>query len=160
MASPGAPGRQELPGGGKDRGRMSFINGLGQVAPRAIPRARDGAGGFRAPGVAGSAAGTGGVATAVAPGSLLGLLALQEGETDAARDRAARRHGDALLKELAALQRSLLGGEEAPGALARLAELSGQVPEAADPGLAGAVRAVALRARIEVARRARDAAVQ
>lgn len=141
---------------------MSYINGLGYVAPRAITRARDGAGSFRALAGAGSAGGAAGVAAAAAaaPGSLHGLLALQEGETDAARDRAARRHGDSLLKELAALQRGLLGGGEGDGALARLAELSGQVPEAADPGLAGAVRAVAMRARIEVARRARDAAVQ
>lgn len=158
MANPGAPGRQELPGGGKDRGRMSFINGLGQVAPRVITRARDGVGGFRAPGSAGPTTGMAGAAAAAAPASLLGLLALQEGETDAARDRAARRHGEGLLKELAALQRGLLGSEEAPGALARLAELSGHMPEAADPGLAGAVRAVALRARIEIARGARAAA--
>jgi hypothetical protein len=93
---------------------------------------------------AGAVAGTEGVAMA-------GLLALQEWPAERQGDRAARRHGEALLAELAALQRALLAGGE--GDVARLAELAARVPAAEDPGLRAAVAAVALRARIELARR-------
>lgn len=131
---------------------MSGIHGLGQVALRGPAQPRAGTAGF-GPAV-GKKASAAGVAAAAAPASLLGLLALQEGETDAARDRAARRHGDALLRELAALQRGLLGdADDLPGTLARLAALTEEGGEAANPDLAGIVRAVTLRARIELARR-------
>lgn len=133
---------------------MSAIYGLGLAAPRAPTRPREGVGEFRASDRAGAGTAAAGVSATSAPGSLLGLLALQEDETGAERDRAARRHGDALLRELAALQRGLLGDEaEVMTALSRLAVLTEQAQEAADPGLAAIVRAVALRARIEVARR-------
>ncbi len=80
------------------------------------------------------------------------MLALQEAEAESVRDRAARRHGKALLEALAALQHALLGGEEGP-ALQRLAALLAAMPEAADPRLGAVLRAVALRAQVELARR-------
>jgi hypothetical protein len=76
----------------------------------------------------------------------------------ALRDRQARRHAEAVLAQLAALQCALLGdmpglGDEPGTALARLAGLAETAPEAADPGLAAVLAAVTLRARIELARR-------
>lgn len=100
-------------------------------------------------------AGTG----AVELGAMLAMqeVALQEAAgqevmAPALRDRQARRHAEAVLAQLAALQCALLGDE--PGtALARLSGLAETAPEAADPGLAAVLAAVTLRARIELARR-------
>jgi hypothetical protein len=83
-----------------------------------------------------------------------GMIALQEEESPAVRDRRARRHAQTMLDELARLQRGLLGGEVEAGSLARLAALTELVPAAADPALGALVQSVALRARIELARRA------
>jgi hypothetical protein len=92
-------------------------------------------------------------ADGVAETSQIGLLALQEEAAgDTVRDRAARRRGFDLLSELAALQRDLLGGGLTGERLERLAGLAEQIPDAADPGLREAVAAIALRARVEVAR--------
>jgi hypothetical protein len=98
----------------------------------------------------------GGIAAAGVSG-LAALLALQESEAASARDRAARRHGQALLEDLAALQRGLLAGLLGPGGVdpalpGRLAALAEQVPEAADPALAAIISAIAVRARVELAR--------
>ncbi len=82
-----------------------------------------------------------------------GLLLLQQVEDGPTRDRQARRHGRALLEGLGALQRALLGGEDDPAALDRLAALVAHCPDAADPALRGTLAAVALRARVELARR-------
>ena len=91
--------------------------------------------------------------TAAAEVSLGGMLALQEqAESGLVRDRAARRHGLAVLEELARLQRALLGGRIDPTALRGLAALAETVPEAADPELRQAVADVVLRARVELAR--------
>jgi hypothetical protein len=82
-----------------------------------------------------------------------GLLALQEWPEDRPRrerDQAARRHGEALLAALAGVQRDMLA-DRVPD-LERLAILADTVPEAADSGLRAAMGAVALRARIELAR--------
>jgi hypothetical protein len=82
------------------------------------------------------------------------MLALQEAGAEPVRDRAARRHGQAMLQLLAALQRAMLqgvGGDEAE--LTRLASLSAEVPVASDPALRQAVAAIALRASVELARR-------
>ena len=70
-----------------------------------------------------------------------------------ARDRRARRHGRALLEGLGELQRALLGDGEDSAALDRLAALVEHCPEAADPALRATLAAVALRARVELARR-------
>ena len=89
---------------------------------------------------------------------LSGLLALQEADADAVRDREARRHGQDLLSELAALQRELLDGPPGAARLQALAGLADAVPEAADPRLRDVVASIALRARIELARYARHRA--
>ncbi len=87
------------------------------------------------------------------PAGLDGMLAVQEREADAARDRGARRHGQSLLRELAALQRALLGGTGEAACLQRLAALGRATADAADPGLAAIVRSLAVRAAVEIARR-------
>jgi hypothetical protein len=114
-------------------------------------RTPQGAGGFSLP--AGEPSGTGAAAAAV-PASLGAMLALQEAGAEPARDRAARRHGQAMLKLLAALQRAMLqGGAEDEAELGRLAALSAEIPTASDPALRQAVAAIALRASVELARR-------
>lgn len=119
--------------------------------------------GFRLPEEAGAAT-LAGVEAAVA---LDGLLAVQEqsvaaGTPGEVADRAARRHGAAVLCELAALQRDLLrpnadhrAGREAAAALQRLPALQAGVPDAHDPAIRGLLAAVTLRARIELTRRLR-----
>lgn len=101
-------------------------------------------------------------AEAITPGApaalLAGLLAVQESLSERNRDRIAWHHGEALLEELARLQASLLVPEigAAPSntaILSRLAELAARIPETSDAALADALAAVALRARVELARR-------
>ena len=128
---------------------MYGIAGLGGVAPGRPRPARGGAGGFR---VADGPAAAG-APSAAAPAGLSGLLAMQEAEAGFVRDREARRHGDAVMAELAALQRELLGGEGGGGALTRLATLARHAPGAADPRLGAILRAVLVRAQVELARR-------
>lgn len=88
--------------------------------------------------------------------ALSGLLALQEAvETSAAaaaQDRAAQRHGEAVIGDLAALQLALLSGR--PASAARLAAQAGAGPQAADPRLAAVLGAIRLRAEVELARAA------
>ncbi len=81
------------------------------------------------------------------------LIGLQEWEGAPARDRRARKHGRAMLDALARLQLGLLANEADGPALAGLAALLDQCPDAADQGLRDALAAVSLRARIELARR-------
>jgi hypothetical protein len=83
---------------------------------------------------------------------LVGMLALQERGEAERRDRDAHRRGLALVAELAALQRAILADGADPACLARLAALAAGLPEAADPALAALVRAVALRAKVVLAR--------
>lgn len=87
--------------------------------------------------------------------AMTSLLAMQEVESDAQQDREARRHGEAVIEQLAELQRALLWN--AGPDLDRLARLLDQPVAAADPGLAGLMRAIRLRAGIELARRSRAA---
>ncbi|MGH7119350.1 MAG: flagellar assembly protein FliX [Acetobacteraceae bacterium] len=129
--------------GGPSRGvaigreRLGRVGGAGFALPEAPPAPLQ----------------AGGLAEAT-PASLVGaMVALQEAELKGARDRAARRHGETMLDELRALQVRLLDGGGAPELLGRLATLAEVLPEAADPKLAALVRAVALRAEIELARR-------
>ncbi|MCB4822321.1 flagellar assembly protein FliX [Roseicella aerolata] len=82
----------------------------------------------------------------------LGLLAVQEGGDRAARDRAARQRAESILQELRDLQHELLRGGSDMKRLERLAAL-GLGEEGADPLLQEAVRAIVLRARVELARR-------
>ncbi len=92
----------------------------------------------------------------VAGAATAGLLALQEDAgpcpDPAARDRAALRHGEALLQDLAALQSAVLGGRA--GALRRRAGALDAGPQAADAGLAGVLDAIRTRAAVELARAA------
>lgn len=130
---------------------MEPIRGVGGGGAIRGGRAGRGAGGFRIDAAAPDAAGVG-AAEAPAAASAIGLLALQESAPAAERDARAHRRGEAMLRELAALQRDLLGGRADPARLRRLADLAAG-EAAADPVLAEAVAAIALRVRVELARR-------
>lgn len=132
------------------------------MVPIASPRAvtvsargtrRIGAGEFALPSAAPAAAGP-----AAAPDAPAGLLALQEREDGPARDRAARQRGRAILDALAALQRDLLAGRLDPAGLERLVAGLDGGEDAADPALRSVLKAVVLRARVELARSAMVAA--
>ena len=101
----------------------------------------------------GGAAASNGVAGAAPTAALASMLALQEMGGEAPEDREARRHGHDLLDALAALQRAVLTGGDDAAALERLADLAATVPQAADTRLAAMVSAIAVRAKVELARR-------
>lgn len=128
---------------------MTPIRPIAPAATQATARATASPGGFRLPSAADVAAPA--PPGEAAPAALAGLLALQEAATPSTRDRAARRHGQALLAALAGLQRALLDSEEGP-ALAALGHLLAAAPPAEDPELASLLGAIALRCRIELAR--------
>ena len=131
---------------------MVNVSGIGRAQQAAAPRRTvASSAGFA---VREQEAASGPAATAPTT-ALEGLLQFQEVEDAPARDRQARRHGQALLRELAELQRLLLGDGPLDESLGRLAALVETCPEAADPALAGVVAAVALRAQVELARRGR-----
>jgi hypothetical protein len=90
-------------------------------------------------------------AVATAGVAMPSLLLMQEAGSDALQDRDAKRHGAAVLDELRDLQLSLLG--DGGPQLERLARLADRPIGAADPRLAGVLRAIQLRAGIELARR-------
>lgn len=115
------------------------------------------AGGFAVP-AEGAAAPTAADAGAAIGAVGLGLLSLQEREDPAARDGAARRRAESILQELHRLQRELLRDGGDTTGLDRLAALAAG-EEGADPGLREAVRAIVLRARVELARRGRNDAM-
>jgi hypothetical protein len=132
---------------------MNGVSGVGRATAGGAGRARPEptVGGFSLGAGAPAAAGT---ASPASPVSLGSMLALQEAGAEPVRDRAARRHGHAMLRLLAALQRAMLGAGGGDGAeLDRLAALSAEIPAASDPGLRQVVAAIALRASIELARR-------
>ena len=132
---------------------MSGVSGVGRMTAGGASRGRAGqaVGGFSL--AAGAPSGVGAASPAVAV-SLGSMLALQEAGDEPVRDRAARRHGHAMLQLLAALQRAVLGGGSGGEAeLGRLATLSADIPAASDLGLRQVVAAIALRASIELARR-------
>jgi len=83
--------------------------------------------------------------------SHLGLIGLQQGWSEAERDDAAQRRGRALLEELEGVQLALLAGRIDPARLSRLAQLA-EGEAGADPALREILRAISLRARIELAR--------
>ena len=122
------------------------------VGSAPIPAANAGRPGPGRAGFAVPAGRTAAPATVSAPAALDGLLLLQEVEDAPARDRRARQHGRAMLDALARLQLALLGGHSAAEALAGLAALAGQCPDASDPGLRDLLGSIALRARVELAR--------
>ena len=133
---------------------MVNISAIGRTQPAvAAPRgAAAGAAGFA---VSPEGANVSGLAAAAPAAALDSLLQLQAFEDATTRDRQAKRHGQALLRALGELQRVLLGEGPLEDALGRLADLVATCPEAADPGLAGLVGSIMLRARVELARRGR-----
>ena len=135
---------------------MTTINRLGGPGRSAgVGRERlvqAGGGEFAVPETPSAGAEAGSVGAAAPSGLIGAMLALQEAEWGGAGNRAARRHGEAMLGELKELQLGLLVGAAEPAALRRLARLAEALPEAADQTLAALVQAVALRARVELAR--------
>ena len=115
--------------------------------PRTVRRG----GGFALPSEAATAQ-VGGLASA---GPLGGLLALQESMTPEPADQRARRRASKALRELTGLQLELLGDSPDQARLARLQSLAEEEAEGAEPALAALLQEVALRARIELARRHR-----
>jgi hypothetical protein len=130
---------------------MTRVGGIGGAATPARQAARPG-GGFALPDAPGGRA-----AAAVAAASSASLLALQEGPgADQGAEERARRRGRAALDLLREVQIDLLCGGDTPACLARLASLA-KAAEAdaspADPGLRAVLAEVALRVRVELARR-------
>lgn len=82
------------------------------------------------------------------------MLALQAVDEAVERDRAARKRGTAIIAALTKLQRALLTEEDPSLALNALNGLTSDCPLADDPGLGAILRAVVLRSRVEIARRA------
>ncbi len=133
-----------------------IITNVTALATATPAPARPGVGGFSVP-VAPELPRASGTAAAGRASSLDAMLALQEAQSEpahpaAVRDRDARRRGQGLLAALAALQHALLAEADPVDALRQLAALL-DGPAAADPQLEGAVRALSLRAAIELARR-------
>lgn len=131
---------------------MVVIRGVtgGTTVPGART-ARGASGGFRVGGGTDEAR-EASASSSVSAATAIGLLAVQESAPAGERDARAFRRGEELLKELKALQLELLEGRADPTRLQQLARLTeGEKP--ADPGLAEAVEAIALRARLELARR-------
>ncbi len=129
------------------------VSRAGMSAP--APRTRAGEG--RTFGVKAERAAQADAAVATSGVAVASLLALQESESGLQQDREARQHGEAMVDELTEVQRALLG-ERGPD-LNRLASLAARPLAASDPVLAGLLRAVRLRAGIELARHGRAASM-
>jgi Class II flagellar assembly regulator len=86
------------------------------------------------------------------------MLALQTVEAQSEHDRAAGKRGKAMLAVLTKLQRNMLAGEDPAPALRELDELADDLPWPDDPALGAILRAIALRSRLEVARREQNGA--
>jgi len=86
-----------------------------------------------------------------APVALSGFIGALDEETG--DDTSSRQHAGALLTELAALQRSLLGGGDPVAVLQRLEDMLGAAPDTRSPALLALLAAVRMRARVELARR-------
>lgn len=84
--------------------------------------------------------------------SMDAMLSLQEADPVFERDRSARRHGQAMLGALAALQRALLADGDTGSALTQLSRLAEELPEAADQTLARVLSAIRTRVEVEIAR--------
>ena len=129
---------------------MAGIEGVGSARPAAgrVAGGIRGRSGFAVPD---SESRVGWIA---APSSLGGLLGLQETGDDRDGDGPARQQADTLLTELAALQRTLLGGGDPTAVLVRLDGMLGAMPLGGSPLLMAVLGAVRMRARVELARRA------
>ncbi len=135
---------------------MGMIDGVGKATTRLATsrtRSASGAGGrFSVPSDEGAPSRTQG-ADGIASLSYSGLLALQQEPDPRDQDRRATRHGEAMLVELGALQRAMLGGGDPTEALRKLAEMAEAIPAATDPRLSALIGAIALRGRLQLARR-------
>ncbi len=135
---------------------VGMIDGVGKAATRlATTRSRtsSGAGGrFSVPTDGGAPSRTQS-AEGIASLCYDGLLALQQEPDPREQDRRATRHGEAMLVELGALQRAMLGGGDPTEALRKLTELADAIPAATDPRLQALIGAIALRGRLQLARR-------
>ena len=127
------------------------VVGVSRTGMRTIPPRRAAEG--RSFGVSDERSAQVGGTVATGAVAVAALLALQESESEVQQDREARQHGEAVVDELVELQRALLGSEGPD--LDRLASLAARPVAASDPALAGVLRAVRLRAGIELARRGR-----
>ena len=126
---------------------LAALAALAAAAPRR--RVRQGSGGFDVP----EGNDVPAPAAAAPAAGLSGLLAMQEAAAAETGDLAAQHHAETVMQELGSLQLKLLRGQAA-GAASRLASLTRATPRALDPGLAGVLRAVRLRAEVEAARNA------
>jgi class II flagellar assembly regulator FliX len=129
--------------------------GTGGSVSGPAPMNRDGMkaadGQFRISGDAAPAAQKSRLSTVPAIG-LDSMLALQAVDEAAERDRSARKRGNALIAALTDLQRTMLMEADPAAALRALTALTAHHPIADDPGLAGILRAIVLRSRVEIAR--------
>jgi hypothetical protein len=131
---------------------MTGIEGIGwPTAPRVVSRA-PAKSGFVMPSEP-DEVGHAAASPSAEPVALGSMLTLQELGGESVADRQARRHGQDMLAELAALQRALLAGGADVAALHHLAELAAAVPRSADRRLAAMVSAIVVRVRVELARR-------
>jgi hypothetical protein len=92
--------------------------------------------------------------SATATLGLENLLALQEFGAPTERDRRARERGSAMIAALTNLQRLTLAEANPAEALGALNELASADSVTDDPELGAILRAIVLRSRIEIARRA------
>lgn len=129
---------------------MLTIQGPGgpRAADRKPIRPNSGASGFRLPEPGAAPADM--VASIAAPA--IGGTSPPAAPDATAADRRARSHGGEMLDVLAQMQRDMLASGADPGSLHRLAELAAAIPDAASPDLRLALRAVATRAKVELAR--------
>ncbi|MBU6499044.1 MAG: hypothetical protein KGJ41_12570 [Rhodospirillales bacterium] len=131
---------------------MSGISGITAATPARGGRgpAAPGRPGFALPDSAAAAQAP--LTPATSEATLAGLLGAQAGEAEDVRDRAARRHGHAILAALDSLHLMLLGATPDAAPLRQLAALAAALPAAHDPRLAGVMAAIAQRAAVELAR--------
>ena len=131
---------------------MTGIEGIGRPGPLRQTRRTVGKSTFKmAP--EGAASGPATAAAETASVALGSMLTLQEFGDPTVPDRDARRHGQDMLAALAELQRALLLGDGDAIALQRLADLAGTMPHVADRQLAALLSTIAVRVRVELARR-------
>ncbi|SFK80029.1 flagellar assembly protein FliX [Falsiroseomonas stagni] len=134
---------------------------VGPVRPGAMGavgrgRVRAGAGGFALAAAGGDSAEAAGAAGAAAPpGSLLALQESGAAPPVEERGARARRQATEALDDLRGLQLALLDGSANPAGLERLSRLGSENQAGLDPPLATLMAELAVRARVELARRGR-----
>jgi len=132
--------------------RVDGIGGASAITGGRAPKAASGPGGF-------SVAAESPLADAVVqvrsaqPLGLIGMLALQEAETETTANKNGRRHGFAVLDALEELQHGLLSSADEGQEIARLLSLAREPASVVDPRLGEVLAAIRLRAKIELLRR-------